>query len=83
MDPKVYGKKTTIDARIVEIVRKMDDVLLFVEDTRLLSDKLKYLTSTIEEVLDTVENCCKLIHNEITISASGMDIDLGSIYVVY
>ena len=61
-----------MDKDIVDLVGDMDDILSFVEDVDVLKDKLKRFTSTIEEILLTIDKCCSWIKKFLETNAAGM-----------
>ena len=71
----MYQKKVKVDKDIVELVGDMDDVLLFVEDVDVLKDKLKRLTSTIEQILLTIDSCCSWVKRCLETNTPGMNFD--------
>ena len=71
---QVYQKKVKVDKDIVELVGNMDDVLSFVEDVDVLKDKLKRFTSTIEQILLTIDSCCSWVKKYLEANTPGMNL---------
>ena len=60
-----------MDKDIVDLVGDMDDILSFVEDVDGLKDKLKRFTSTIEQILLTINKCCAWMKKYLDTNAAG------------
>ena len=72
---QVYQKKVKVDKDIAELVGEMDDILSFVEDVDVLKDKLKRFTSTIEQILLTIDSCCSWVKKYLETNTPGMNFD--------
>ena len=72
---QVYQKKVKVDKDIIELVGDMDDILSFVEDVDGLKDKLKRFTSTIEQILLTIDSCCSWVKEYLKTNTPGMNLD--------
>ena len=72
---QVYQKKVKVDKDIIELVGDMDDVLSFVEDVDVLKDKLTSFTSTIEQILLTIDSCCSWVKKYLETNTPGMTFD--------
>ena len=59
------------DEDVVELVKTMDNLLNFVEDTEHLKAKLQRFVNVIEEILRTIRGCCTLIDEYANSSAAG------------
>ena len=55
----------------MDLVGDMDDILSFVEDVDGLKDKLKRFTSTIEQILLTINKCCAWMKKYLDTNAAG------------
>ena len=64
-----------MDKDIVDLVGDMDDILSFVEDVDGLKDKLKRFTSTIEQILLTINKCCAWMKKYLDTNAAGTYLD--------
>ena len=60
----------------MDLVGDMDDILSFVEDVDGLKDKLKRFTSTIEQILLTIDKCCSLMKKYLEADLAGMRLDV-------
>ena len=58
----------------MDLVGDMDDILSFVEDVDVLKDKLKRFTSTIEQVLLTIDSCCSWVKKYLETNTRGMNL---------
>ena len=59
----------------MDLVGDMDDILSFVEDVDGLKDKLKRFTSTIEQILLTIDSCCSWVKKYLETNTPGMNFD--------
>ena len=55
----------------MDLVGDIDDILSFVEDVDVLKDKLKRFTSTIEQILLTINKCCAWMKKYLDTNAAG------------
>ena len=61
-----------MDKGIVNLVEKMNDVLVFVEDADTLRNKLTSVTDTIQKILTTIKECSTAIHDYLESGTVGM-----------
>ena len=59
----------------MDLVGDMDDILSFVEDVDRLKDNLKRFTSTIEQILLTINKCCSSMKKYLEANLAGMRLD--------
>ena len=63
-----------MDKDIADLVGDIDDILSFVEDVDVLKDKLKRFTSTIEQILSTIDSCCSWVKRYLENNTAGMNL---------
>ena len=77
---QVYQKKVKVEIAIVDLVRQMNNILSFVEDTEVLKTKLKTFNNCVRSILMTIEDCSQSIHSYLSTGIIGKD-DLQSDYI--
>ena len=69
----MYEKKVKVEIAIVDLVRQMNGILSFVEDTEVLKAKLESFSDCIQSILRTIEDCSKSIHSYLSTGIIGKD----------
>ena len=77
---QVYQKKVKVEIAIVDLVRQMNNILSFVEDTEVLKTKLKTFNNCVMSILKTIEDCSQSINSYLSTGIIGKN-DLQSDYI--
>ena len=78
---QVYQKKVNVENDIEDLVDQMNNILLFVEDTEVLKEKLKHFSDSIQSILQMIKECSESMHGYLsagTIGKRGLGLDFTS-----